>query len=465
MIKSLKKLSSFRFLYESSRFYNHTSHAKESADSNDLAETHQYQVRQFYKDFSKKAITQGNEYKLLKQTINNLRGCKLGISLADPVFIPFIRDFNSCFKRITRLDYLLDIMREMMLFEFRSEIFWRESFDFLWSLKPELLKSDTSIIGFFFILMQGPYKDSFVQRQPGSIQELQKLLLGLRSSLNTAKLPLEALVEFLSLNIELGLDNQVFMKLFQEKLMPQYKELLKKSSTYFLSNLSLILHRTFFDPYPKKDPAGPLYKLINELNETVIYNDLSNYDTDLQNYEFSDSKPEEIGFKDFLSFQTLNNLLLIEKDSRFFNEDLVQRVEDAVIRKSETDLADIKNAGHLIYHLSRFQNSGTQALIRLMEMVICLFDEEGSHMGMYLTKNNMMKLIDGIGMIAYQKNIEAEPLIEVLERVADKISAGEVRLGEKFEKEDWEFMKKVYGLHRFAGRFNGFLNFLNNKNV
>ena len=466
MNKSIKILISQRSLTRfTPRFFAHSYDPDNVSDQNSaMVESHQQQARQFFKDFSRKVGTKNiNEYKLLKQTIFNLYGCKLGISLSDPHFLPFIKDFTSCFKRLTSFDQLLDIMREMMLFELRSEFFYRETFDFLWSLKPELQKSDASYLGFFFTLMQGPYKEAFMHRHPESSSELSKLLVGMRNSQNTAKLPLEGLVELLSLNLALNMENELFLKLFQEKLMPRYKEILRKSSPFFLSNVSLVLHKSYYEPFPQKEAAGQLFKLINELNETAIYNDLSNYDTGLQNYEFTDFKPEEIGFKDFLSFKTLNNLLSVFSDTRFLNEDLVLRVEDAVIRKSETDLADIRNAADLIYNLARFQCSGPQALIRLLEMLILVLDEELPHLGMFLTRGNVMKIIDGVGMVGYRKKVDSELLIEVLEIIAGKVSGGEVRLGGGFGKEDWGLMRKIYGMGCFGGSFKDFIGFIDSQ--
>ena len=84
-------------------------------------------------------------------------------------------------------------------------------------------------------------------------------------------------------------------------------------------------------------------------------------------------------------------------------------------------------------------------------------------MGMYLNKTNIMRLIDGIGVIAYNKSVDAEVLSEVLKVVAEKIEGNQMNLGGKWGKEEWAFMKKVYGMNKFGGRFKGFINFLNNK--
>ena len=462
MFKSIKFLSfsSKSFFQKQQYFFSKLDVPYQDAN-NVSAETHQYQAREIYKQFSRKvAQNQGNDYILLKTTIDDLRGVKLGIMLSDPLITLFAKDLNQSFQRLQTIDHLLDIMREMLIFEIRLESFWQNAFEFVWSLKPELYKKDTYIIGFFYILMQGPYKESFLRKEPSLIQELQKVLLGLRGSPNTGNLPLEGLIEFLTLNSELGLENQVFTKLFQEKLLPRYKEMLKKSSTYFLSHVSFLLHKLYYEPYPNKEASGQLYKLITELNETVIYNDLATYDTDLQNYEFSEFKQQEIGFKDLLSYKTLLNLICIFKDQRFYNQELLIRVEDAIIRKSETDLIDLQNASNLLYHLSRFQSIGNNGLIRLLEMVIWLFQEENAHMGMYLTKINIMRLVDGIALMAYNKNIDDDLLSDVLNFVASKIEGGMVKLGGGFQKDDWEFLQRVYEMKRFAGKFNGFINFM-----
>lgn len=400
----------------------------------------------------------------MKSTIDAMRGCKLGISLTDPVLAVFQKDFNKAFKNGTDLSELMDVVRDMMVFEWRGEGFWRETFEFLWEIRGELFKEDTRIIGFFFSLMQSPYKDAFIHSQPSCISTLQQFLMNARSSIKTQNLPLEGLVELLSLNNELGLDNQIFTKLFQGKLMPRYRELKKKSTTFFLSNVDLALYRSFYQPFPNKEAKGELFKLINELTETVIYNDLSNYDTDLQKYEFMDTKSEEVGFKDLLNFKTLSNLLLIFSDQRFYNEDLINRVEDAILRKSETDLADFKSSSLLISQLSKFPASGTHALLRLSEMILALLDEEGSLMSMYFTKANILNLIDGVSMMAYQKNVESEVLEGILERLASILAKGELRYG-GLGADDWEFVKKVYGMKRFGVKFKGFIDFVNNKKL
>lgn len=434
-------------------------------NSNINTESHQYQAREFYKYFRLKyAANEENDFTLLKNTIDSLRGCKLGISLTDPALFNFSKDFTLTFKRLQTIDHLLEIMREMLFFEYRVEFFWKEAFEFVWSLKSELYKKESHIIGFFFLFIQSPYKESFMIREPSLFQEMRKLLLGLQGQSSLNKLPLEGLVEFLLLNIELGLDIQIFQKQLQEKLMPRYKEILLKSSTYFLSSVSFILHKLFFDPFPEKEGSGQVFRLINELNETVVYNDLAIYDTELQNYEFSDSKPQEIGLKDTLSYRTLQTLLKIFKDQRFYNDELLVRIEDAILRKSETDIIDFKNGSELLYHLSRYQHIGNNGLIRILEMIIWLLEEEGDNMKMYFTKTNIMRLVDGISMIAYNKNVDEALMQDVLKRLAKKIEEGEIKLGGIWEKDELEFLMKVYGMNRFSGKFRGFLNFLNEKN-
>lgn len=430
-------------------------------------ENHQYQARTYYKTFSQKfAENKANDYELIKKAISNLKGCKLGITLSDPSFFPFLKDLNKSYQRLNTFDNLLEILREMYLFEFRAEAFWNNSLNFVWELKAELWKHEAHLIGFFYILMQCPYKENFLQKNPTAIADLHKFLLSIRTPNNNIfnKLSLEAIVELLTLNKILGLDNQIHEKSLQQKLMPRYKEILKKSSPYFLSNISYILYSIFFENNQKKEPTGAVYDLITELNENSIYNDLAIYDTNLQNYEFSDVKPDEIGFKDELSYRTLVFLLQIFKDSRFYNEELLIRIEDAIIRKSETDIVDLQNGPLLLFHLSRFKNVGNVGLMRLIEMMLWVIEEESQFLNMYLNKKNILTLVDAISVVVFYKNIEENLSISLLDAIAKNIEKGPAKslmLG-KFSKDEAEFLIRAYSMEKFGGKFKGFVNFLNN---
>lgn len=463
MLKTLKIYPLFHFSKLNCRSFS-THNPTDGSSMN--FENHQFQARKYYKIFCQKfAENKPNDYELIRKAIDNLKGCKLGITLSDPSFFPFLRDLNKSYQRLNSFDNLLEILREMYLFEFRAETFWNNSLNFVWELKTELWKHEAHLIGFFYILMQCPYKENFLQKNPTAIADLHKFLSSrAQNSDNLSKLSLEAVVEMLTLNKILGLDNQIHEKLLQQKLMPRYKETLKKSSPYFLSNISYILYSIFFENNQKKEPTGAVYDLITQLNENSIYNDLAIYDSNLQSYEFSDVKPDEIGFKDELSYRTLIFLLQIFKDSRFYNEELITRVEDAIIRKSETDIIDLQNGPLLLFHLARFKNVGNVGLMRLVEMMLWVLEEESQFLNMYLNKKNILTLVDAISVVVFYKNIEEDLSANLLSAIAKKLESGPAKslLIGKFSKEEAEFLKRVYSMEKFAGKFKGFVNFLNN---
>ena len=89
----------------------------------------------------------------------------------------------------------------------------------------------------------------------------------------------------------------------------------------------------------------------------------------MQNYEFGDTKKFDIGIKDILRWDSLANATSVYASHKFFNDELLQRSEETIIRKAETDLIDFESAAILLSNLLRSNMCDTTTTMRVLEML------------------------------------------------------------------------------------------------
>lgn len=243
-------------------------HDSHSANSGRYDTTYLMEAQEKYKIYAPLLNQNGNEYKNLIQCIEDLQGVKLGMSNSDTNFVLFIVNFMNAMKRIKKVEQLIDISRKLLIFDFKSELFWKEMVEILMYQKKEIFKNDNNRIGFYYIIMNCPLKDRIIANDFNFFREMEDFLMDIRSKYSQKKqsIAFETKSELSLLIFELQLDFKEFINEFKNEITIKYKNIKMTHNPLFLSNLLAFLYRTEYEHFPMKNDEE---EKVNSLNNFI----------------------------------------------------------------------------------------------------------------------------------------------------------------------------------------------------
>lgn len=245
---SKKRVFLPKFLY----LFSYDSH---SANSKGYDTTFLMEAQEKYKMYAPLLNQNGNEYKNLIQCIEDLQGVKLGMSNSDTNFVMFIVNFMNAMKRIKKVEQLIDISRKLLIFDFKSEFFWKEMVEILMNNKKEIFKNDNNRIGFYYIIWNCPLKDRIISNDFYFFREMEEFLMNLRSrySQKRQSIAFETKSELSLLIFDLQVDFKEFVNEFKNEIINMYKNIKMTHNPLFLSNLLFFLYKTEYESFPMKN--------------------------------------------------------------------------------------------------------------------------------------------------------------------------------------------------------------------
>lgn len=155
-------------------------------------------------------------------------------------------------------------------------------------------------------------------------------------------------------------------------------------------------------------------------------------------------------------------MIYILKDERFFNEDLVKRVEDAIFRKCETDLPDIQNLTILLNMISRFQCIDHNLLNRLLEILLSQINNEGENVFMYFSNKTTINLVEGLLIIIKSRMVNPDLLKEVVLKLVGFLNGKKIALSQ-FSKDELKNLERLFSFKNISHSAGNLLKEINSE--
>ncbi|KAL4441734.1 hypothetical protein ABPG74_008731 [Tetrahymena malaccensis] len=320
-------------------------------------------INHFIQYYARRDVNTAN---VLVSAYFKLQGARLGIRVKDVKFQQFLKlTEDMIIKRELKASHVKNIAFKLQQIGVYTSSIWKHILEYA---EQDFDKMDgTTYIEIIYTIYDSK-SDTEVEKYIQSNE--QKIMKAIHNSSNNVLAFIQGIYLISRIRDVRPNEKQQIHYLIQNKINDIY-------SVFNSNQLADILYLVYelFNDELKSELVNSFVK---KTLDTFIVKDLAEYDTMLQQYEFVDRKNDEIGILDNLKWSSAAKVLQVVSDDVFFDQNLYRRIEDLIMRKSETDIIDIDSASLLLESMTLIEIAEVQVILRILEMVDRRLQEEGN---------------------------------------------------------------------------------------
>jgi len=184
-------------------------------------------------------------------------------------------------------------------------------------------------------------------------------------------------------------------------------------------------------------------KILRDIGHLFVQRDLLEYDLTLQHYEYDRPRPADLGVQDRLDWQSISLMGRIYSSREYYDEIIIGRLTDAVLRKTETDIIDFENASIILSWLAVVDvHYDANLIMRILEIIELQMENEGPNMFPQFTGENVANFLKALNALM-STHLDPAILTDIF-----RYLAGFIRSGKLDSKADLNQYEIIYGVMR-----------------
>ena len=365
------------------------------------------------------------------QTFAALDGYKLGVSMQDPSFLMLVDRLVLSVKAESSPEQLNIFGFIAHQFSLKHGKFWQKLSNLV--LSKDIYEDPSNLLSLYSILIRNRTQSNFGVEFKAYAPNTKQLLLNMRSNLTLLD-KLHAAFVYSQL--------QDPLEEFERDLMLAFKADFDQFSEKFSANDLALTAMVIYHSQVEIEEATK-GELLAALAKQFIMRDSVEYDVLLQSYELLEGHPGDVGVRDRLLWESIAFIAIVYADREFYDSTIIYRIDDMVVRKSESDIINFESAALYLSASTLFSVEKDGGLyMRVVQMVQWQLINEGTALYSSFDGKNVAMLLSALKTLSKQIHLDHKSLTEVFDYFYKIIDSQ--LIDKKIEPEDYYELYSIY---------------------